>query len=91
VISRATPQFWELCRALPPDVRAAARKAYEKFSENPAHPGLRLERLRSDRRVWSVRITRNYRAVAFRRGMGVVLDWQSSGIRSQVSGIEAAW
>jgi hypothetical protein len=48
VISRATPHFWELYRALPPEIRAAARKAYEKFSENPAHPGLRLERPRTD-------------------------------------------
>jgi len=38
VISRATSQFWELYRALPLDVRTAARKAYEKFSENPAPP-----------------------------------------------------
>jgi hypothetical protein len=51
VISRATPQFCDLFRVLPPDVRAAARKAYEKFSENPVHPSLRLERLRSDRRA----------------------------------------
>jgi hypothetical protein len=74
--------------SLPRDVRVAARKAYEKFSENPAHPSLRLEWLRSDGRAWSVRITRDCRAVAFERGMGLALDWRSSGIRSQVSGIE---
>jgi hypothetical protein len=59
MISRATSQFWELYRALPPDVRAAARKAYEKFSENPAHPSLRLERLRSDRRYGGKEKLRN--------------------------------
>jgi hypothetical protein len=75
VISRATSQFWELFRALPPDVRAAARKAYGKFSENPAHPSLRLERLRSDHRAWSVRITRDYRAVALRSGQEWVWLW----------------
>jgi hypothetical protein len=53
----------------------AARKAYEKFSENPAHPSLRLERLRSDRRAWSVRITRNYRAVALRSSEEWVWLW----------------
>jgi hypothetical protein len=68
VISRAISQFWELYRALPPDVPAAARKAYERFSENPAHPSLRLERLRSDHRAWSVRITHDYDAVASRSG-----------------------
>jgi hypothetical protein len=75
VISRATPQFWELYRALPRDVRVAARKAYEKFSGNPAHPSLRLERLRSDRRAWSVRITRDYRAIALRSGEEWVWLW----------------
>jgi cell wall assembly regulator SMI1 len=75
VISRAAPQFWELYCALPPDVRAAARKAYQKFSESPTHPSLRLERLRSDRRAWSVRITRDYRAVALRSGEEWVWLW----------------
>ena len=75
MISRAAPQFWELYRSLPPDVRVAARKAYEKFSENPAHPSLRLERLRGDRRAWSVRITRDYRAVALRSGDEWVWLW----------------
>ncbi len=75
MISRATSQFWELYRALLPGVRAAAQKAYEKFSENPAHPSLRLERLRSDGRAWSVRITRGYRAVALRSGEEWVWFW----------------
>ena len=78
MISRAAPQFWELYGSLPPDVRVAARKAYEKFSENPAHPSLRLERLRGDRRAWSVRITRDYRAVALRSGD----EWMKEKLRS---------
>ena len=45
---------------------ATARAAYRKFLENPAHPSLQLERLRSDARFWSVRVTRDYRAVAQR-------------------------
>jgi hypothetical protein len=75
VISRTTPQFWELYRSLPPNVRSAARKAYEKFLQNPAHPSLHLERLRSDPRAWSVRITRDYRAVALRSGEEWVWLW----------------
>ena len=64
--SRGTEDFWELYRGLPPHIREAAREAFQKFLENPAHPSLRLERLRSDGRAWSVRVTRNYRAVARR-------------------------
>ena len=64
--SRGTADFWELYHGLPPHIREAARAAFQKFLEKPAHPSLRLERLRSDGRAWSVRVTRSYRAVARR-------------------------
>lgn len=64
--SRGAPSFWAAYHALPPDIKRAAKAAYQKFRENPAHPGLRLERLKSDPRAWSVRVTRDYRAVARR-------------------------
>jgi hypothetical protein len=54
VTSRGTAQFWKLYRELPPDIRNAARKAFLTFLSSPAHPSLRLERLRSDRRAWAV-------------------------------------
>jgi hypothetical protein len=66
VNSRGTPEFWQFYYALPPNIRAAARETYQKFAANPAHPSLQLERLKSDSRAWSVRVTRNYRAVARR-------------------------
>jgi hypothetical protein len=66
VTSSGTAEFWQLYRDLPSEVREAARSAFRKFSENPAHPGLHLERLRFDSRAWSVRVTRNYRAIARR-------------------------
>jgi hypothetical protein len=68
VKSRGTPEFWRLYRTLPPEIQRATHKAYAIFLKNPAHPALHLERLRSDPRVWSVRITRDYRAVAVRSG-----------------------
>ena len=73
--SRVVPEFWELYKQFPPDVQLAARKAYERFSKNPAHPGLRLERLRSDQRAWSIRVTRDVRAVALRRGDDWLWFW----------------
>jgi hypothetical protein len=66
VTSRGTSDFWRLYYELPPEIRAAAREAYRKFTANSAHPGLQLERLKCDSRTWSVRVTRNYRAVARR-------------------------
>lgn len=76
--SRGTDEFWRLYYALPKDVREAAREAYRKFAENPAHPSLRVERLRADPRAWSVRITRDYRAVALRRGDDWLWFWIGS-------------
>ena len=76
--SRGTEMFWELYHGLPPEIRDAARKAFRKFQENPAHPSLRLERLRSDGRAWSVRVTRNYRAAARRYGDDWLWFWIGS-------------
>lgn len=50
--SRATPEFWRLYRNLPRDIQTASGKAYTTFLRNPAHPGLRLERLRSNPRAY---------------------------------------
>jgi len=66
VISRGAPSFWAAYHALPADIKRAAKTAYQKFCESPAHPSLHLERLKSDPRAWSVRVTRDYRAVARR-------------------------
>ena len=64
--SRGIEEFWEAYRFLPPNVKASARATYKKFLQNPVHPSLQLERLRSDPRFWSVRVTRDFRAVAQR-------------------------
>jgi hypothetical protein len=75
VISRVAPEFWQLYRELSAEIQFAARKAYQLFSVNPSHPSLRLERLRADPRAWSVRITRDVRAVALRHGNEWLWFW----------------
>ena len=66
VISRGTGDFWNLYRELPAHIKDAARRSHRKFRDNPAHPSLHLERLRKDTRLWAVRVTQDYRAVARR-------------------------
>ena len=73
--SRGTPDFWQAYHALPPEIRSAARGAYRKFVANPAHPSLQLDRLKFDARAWSVRVTRNYRAIARRYGDDWLWVW----------------
>jgi hypothetical protein len=60
---------------LPPETKKAARKTYQRFRADPAHPSLRLERLEFDARAWSVRVTLNYRAVALRVADSWVWVW----------------
>lgn len=59
---------WKMHRQLPPAIRTAARRAYDKFRQDPSRPSLSLERLRSDPRGWCFRVTEDYRAVARREG-----------------------
>jgi hypothetical protein len=51
---------------LPDPVKERAREAYRRFVENPYHPGLRFKRARSAEPVYSVRVTRDYRALGLR-------------------------
>jgi hypothetical protein len=74
VKSLGTANFWKAYRLLSSDLRDATRAAHQKFLQNPGHPSLQLERLRSDPRFWSVRVTRDYRAVA-QRFEGDVWVW----------------
>ena len=76
--SRRSAEFRHSYLRLPEAVRSAAQAAYAKFAANPAHPGLHLERLRSDPRFWSVRLNRNFRAVAYRTGDRWVWIWIGS-------------
>lgn len=60
---------------LPADVRRAARKAYRQFQLNPQHPGLHFHRLFNDPSYWSVRVSRDYRAVGILEGDTIMWIW----------------
>jgi hypothetical protein len=77
--SSTTPSFWRAYRTLTPEIQAEARKAYQLWSANPRHPSLRFAR-KGD--FWSVRITRDWRALA-REHEGqvlLVLDWLARAV-----------
>jgi len=78
VISRVRPSFWRAYSALDARVRAAARRAYQLFAQNPAHPSLRFKKLAGYEDVWSVRVNEQYRAVGERKGDTIVWVWVGS-------------
>jgi mRNA-degrading endonuclease RelE of RelBE toxin-antitoxin system len=78
VISRVRPSFWRSYESLDPRVREAARRSYQLFSDNPAHPSLRFKKLAGHESIWSVRINDSFRALAERQGDTVVWFWIGS-------------
>ncbi len=74
--SQTLPSFWQMYRKLPPPIRQACRATYRQFMANPEHPGLQFHRLGNyDPRYWSVRITRDYRAVGILIGATITWVW----------------
>jgi mRNA-degrading endonuclease RelE of RelBE toxin-antitoxin system len=73
--SQTLPRFWDLYRKLPKKIREQAREAYRLFQANPAQPGLHFQRLKGHPELWSVRITRDFRAVGLVDGDTITWFW----------------
>ena len=64
----ATRDFWSCFAALPPEIRDRTRRAYALWLEQPNHSDLRFKRLNTSNPVYSVRVSRNYRALGVLEG-----------------------
>ncbi len=73
--SETAAGFWQLYRRLSKAVRQQARDAYRRCQSNPAHPSLHFHRLASYPELWSVRVTRDYRAVGLVEGTTITWFW----------------
>jgi hypothetical protein len=62
--SLTTPDFWQLYIDLPPKIKKQARKSYQLWIENQSHPSLHFKKISGN--LWSVRVSRNYRALALK-------------------------
>jgi hypothetical protein len=76
--SNVLPSFWAAYQSLERDVRERARKAYRLWAENPFHPSLRFKCINPQENVWSVRVTRGYRALGLWEGDTVTWFWIGS-------------
>jgi hypothetical protein len=75
VTSRTTPRFWAAYRELPAETRELARKAYRLFRENPQHPSLRFKKVHDRESIYSIRVTRGYRAVGIVKDGEIAWFW----------------
>lgn len=72
------PQFLELYRALPAEVRQQARQAYALFQQDPHYPSLRFRQVHPTRPIFSARVGLHYRAVGIREGDNIFWFWIGS-------------
>ncbi len=65
----------ELFRQLPSSVRVEARKSYRLWKKNPRHPSLYFKRAHTKDAVYSVRISRGYRALGLLEDETIAWFW----------------
>jgi len=78
VKSKTTDRFWKSYDELPVEIKKQARKAYRLFQQNPYYPSLHFKRIYSTRPIFSVRISKNYRAVGIVQGNEIIWFWAGS-------------
>jgi hypothetical protein len=75
VKSRATPRFWAAYRDLPPEIKDAARKAYQLFRDNAHHPRLQFKKIHQRDPIYSARVTLGYRALGLLEDDEIAWFW----------------
>ena len=78
MISHTNSSFWKQYRKLPPNIRDISQKQYQLFILNPYHASLHFKRVHSTKPIYSVRITRNYRAIGVLKSDIIVWFWIGS-------------
>lgn len=76
--SATIPAFWARYEKLERDLKIQARKAFHLWMDNPFHPSLRFKCINRQENIWSVRITRGYRALGILERETVTWFWVGS-------------
>jgi len=78
VNSRLTEDFLACFGRLPEAVRAQARRSYQLWRQNPAHPGLQFKKVHAHESLYSVRVGLGWRALSLLEGDTVTWFWIGS-------------
>ncbi|ABQ92704.1 ParE family toxin-like protein [Roseiflexus sp. RS-1] len=76
--SAALPSFWTAYVSLEEDIKRSTRKAYRLWAQSPFHPSLHFKCINREENVWSVRVTRGYRALGILEGDTMTWFWIGS-------------
>lgn len=78
MISRTTKKFWKAYYKLPSEIKKSAKKSFLIFQKNPFHPGLNFKRIYSNQNIYSIRISKDYRALAIVEDENIIWFWIGS-------------
>jgi mRNA-degrading endonuclease RelE of RelBE toxin-antitoxin system len=73
--SKTLSSFWKYYEKLDEEIKKQARKAFKLWRENPFHPSLHFKCVNPEEQIWSLRITKGYRALCLYEKDLVVWFW----------------
>ena len=76
--SKTTDKFWKSYNNLPAEIKKKAKESYQLFRKDPYHSSLRFKKIHSNRNIFSVRITKDYRAVGVIEKDEIIWSWIGS-------------
>jgi hypothetical protein len=72
---RTLPRFWQHYGQLPKEARELADKNFDLLKSDPYHPSLHFKKVDITRKLWSVRIGLQYRALGIEKPDGILWIW----------------
>jgi len=75
MISRTTGKFWECYKKLPKEIKKKAKEAFRNFQEDPFYPSLHFKKIHPQKSIFSIRITKDYRALGVLEKNEIVWFW----------------
>ncbi len=69
------PFFWKIYESLDNEIKKQAKKSFELWRENPFHPSLHFKCVNKEENVWSLRVSRGYRALCIFENDTVIWFW----------------
>jgi len=72
------PGFWRRYQELPKEVQSLADKNFQLLKADPYRPALHFKKVGKQNQLWSVRISRQYRALGREKPEGIVWFWIGS-------------
>ena len=73
MISKASSEYFKLLHELPEAIQRQAEIAFERFVEDPQHPGLQFKKIRGHKNLYSARVDLNYRVMGNKTGTDTIV------------------